>query len=153
MSGAGLSGGGGCGGGPDLRGGVPAARRHASPKDFTLGEHPDAAGVRVLPQSGEQLDRGRPGHLFADGVVYYLLDTQSLEMFADHTVYLAFYQGFLPSRELFSMAEDGSIAFAEGITGPHALFTLPLDESKADPAAVEDFLESSGINPMLGFGS
>ena len=51
------------------------------------------------------------------------------------------------------MAEDGSIAFAEGIAGPHALFTLPLDESKADPAAVGDFLESSGINPTLGFGS
>ena len=74
-------------------------------------------------------------------------------MFADHTVYLAFYEGGVPTREYFTMAEDGSIAFAQGIAGPHALFTLPLHESKADPAAVDDFLESSGINPMLGFGS
>ena len=42
-------------------------------------------------------------------------------------------------------------AFAQGIAGPHALFTLPLDESRADPAAVDDFLESRDINPMLGF--
>ena len=86
-----------------------------------------------------------------DGVYYYLLDTQSLEMFADHTVYLAFYEGGVPTREYFTMAEDGSISFVQGIAGPHALFTLPLDESKADPAAVEEFLARSGINPMLGF--
>ena len=53
--------------------------------------------------------------------------------------------------EVFAMAEDGSIAFAQGIAGPHALFTLSLDESKADPAAVDDFLERRDINPMLGF--
>ena len=114
--------------------------------DFTLGEYtltPLVSGYSPMAVNNWTLG----------AQANYLLDTQSLEMFADHTVYLAFYQGFLPSQELFSMAEDGSIAFAEGITGPHALFTLPLDESKADPAAVEDFLESSGINPMLGFGS
>ena len=124
-----------------------------SQSDFTFGEYtltplvsgysPVAVNNWTLGTQASRVDR--------DGVVYYLLDTQSLEMFADHTVYLAFYEGGLPSRELFSMAEDGSIAFAEDIAGPHALFTLPLDESKADPAAVDDFLESSGINPMLGF--
>ena len=117
----------------------------ARPCATPTGYSPMAVNNWTLGAQANCIDR--------DGVVYYLLDTQSLEIFADHTVYLAFYQGFLPSRELFSMAEDGSIAFAEGITGPHALFTLPLDESKADPAAVDDFLESSGINPMLGFGS
>ena len=123
--------------------------------DFTLGEYtltPLVSGYSPMAVNNWTLG-AQANCIDRDGVVYYLLDTQSLEIFADHTVYLAFYQGFLPSRELFSMAEDGSIAFAEGITGPHALFTLPLDESKADPAAVEDFLESSGINPMLGFGS
>lgn len=124
-----------------------------SQSDFTSGEYtltplvsgfsPTAVNNWTLGTQARRIDR--------DGVVYYLLDTQSLEMFADHTVYLAFYQGFLPSRELFSMAEDGSISFAEGVAGPHALFTLPLDESKADPAAVDAFLESSGINPELGF--
>ena len=44
------------------------------------------------------------------------------------------------------MAEDGTIAFAENFEGPRALFTLPLDESKADPAAVEQFMDESGFD-------
>lgn len=96
-----------------------------SVNNWTLG-----AGVSMLEQ---------------DGVIYYLLDVQSVEMFADHTVYMAFYQGTAPSRETFTMAEDGAISFAEGFEGPHALFTLPLDKSKADPAAVEKFMDESGF--------
>ena len=87
-----------------------------------------------------------------DGVYYYLLDTLDLNPFADHTVYLAFYEGSsIPSREQFTMGEDGSIAFREDVTGAHALFTLPLDESLADPEAAQDFIESTGFDPMFGF--
>ena len=39
--------------------------------------------------------------------------------------------------------EDGAISLAEGVTG--ALFTLPLDASKADPAAAEAFVKSTGL--------
>lgn len=81
-----------------------------------------------------------------DGVLYYLLDVRSVEMFADHTVYLAFYQGAVPGLDTFTMAEDGTISFAEDFEGPHALFTLPLDKSKADPAAVERFMDESGFD-------
>ena len=38
--------------------------------------------------------------------LYYLLDTQNIEMFADRTVYMAFYQGTLPDRDTFTMAES-----------------------------------------------
>ena len=73
-----------------------------------------------------------------DGTFYFLLNTSDLNVFADRTVYLAFYEdGFAPSAEKFVMAEDGSIAFAEGYRGAHALFTLPLDPGLADPAAAE----------------
>ena len=71
-----------------------------------------------------------------DGTYYFLLRTSDLNVFADRTVYLAFYEdGFAPSAEKFVMAEDGSIAFAGDYQGAHALFTLPLDPSLADPAA------------------
>ena len=80
-----------------------------------------------------------------DGVLYYLVDTQSLEMFADRTVYLAVYQGTAPSREIFRMDEAGAIYFQDGLAAPHALFTLPLDAGKADPAAAQAFVESTGI--------
>lgn len=89
-----------------------------------------------------------------DGAYYFLLDTKSLEMFADHTVYLAFYAGGgIPTQEQFTMGEDGSIAFREDYSGVHALFTLPLDESLADPEAVQDFLDRTGLDPMFGFAS
>lgn len=90
------------------------------------------------------LDAGVQGASL-DGVYYYLLDVQNLEMFADHTVYLAFYEGGVPSADSFTMEADGAISFAEDFEGPHALFTLPLDEGMADPAAAEDFLAEYGL--------
>ena len=75
-----------------------------------------------------------------DGLYYYLLDTRSIEIFADRTVYLAFYEGGVPNNTIFYVNDDGTIQFCDDFTGVHALFTLPLDPSKADPAAVEKFL-------------
>lgn len=80
-----------------------------------------------------------------DGLYYYLLDTESIEMFTDRTVYMAFYEGGAPSSSIFTVNEDGTIAFCEDFTGVQALFTLPLDSAKADPAAADAFLEE---NPM-----
>lgn len=80
-----------------------------------------------------------------DGLYYYLLDTESIEKFADHTVYMAFYEGGVPNNTIFTVSDDGAIAFCEDFTGVQALFTLPLDSAKADAAAVEAFLEE---NPM-----
>ena len=84
--------------------------------------------------------------LAKDGAYYYLLDTQSIEMFADRTVYMAFYEGFVPNNTIFTMADDGTIAFCDDFTGVHALFTLPLDSAKADRAAADAFVESTGMN-------
>lgn len=82
-----------------------------------------------------------------DGVAYYLFECDDLEMFADHTIYLAAYQGFAPSADIFRMNDDGSISFTDGVSGPHALFTIPLDASKADPDAAAQFLADLGIEP------
>ena len=78
-----------------------------------------------------------------DGVVYCLFDCRNLEIFADHPVRFAIYEGGVPNTDLFSMAEDGTISLREGVVG--ALFTLPLDESRADPEADQTFAESTGI--------
>ena len=76
-----------------------------------------------------------------DGVVYYIYEFDSIEMFAGHTVYLAVYEGGrVPSAEVMTMAEDGSISYNPDFTAPHAIFEVPLDASKADPAAVDAFL-------------
>lgn len=79
-----------------------------------------------------------------DGRAYYVLDTQSLEIFADRTVYLALYEGFAaPSYKHFSLAEDGTVDLRDNVTG--CLFTLPLDARTADPDAARAFVESTGI--------
>lgn len=76
-----------------------------------------------------------------NGTLYYLFECDSVEPFADHTVYLAVYPGthIPPSAELFSFGDDGAIAYQSGQDG--ALFTLPLDPSKANPAAVAQLME------------
>lgn len=83
-----------------------------------------------------------------NGVAYYLFDCESIEMFADHTVYLAVYQGVnVPGTDTFAMAEDGSLSMTDQLTGPRVLFTLPLDPGKADPEKAEQFLTDTGLLP------
>lgn len=123
--------------------GTPLNSENYPLTDYTLT--PLVAGFTPWSVNNWSLDAGSSS-LEREGVIYYLLDVQSIEMFADHTVYMAFYQGTMPDRNTFTMAEDGTISFAEDFEAPHALFTLPLDESKADPAAVEEFILSSGFD-------
>lgn len=87
---------------------------------------------------------------------YFVYECDSLEMFADHTVYIAVYggalpdwnsEGFAPSSDIFTMEEDGSIRFADNYKGAGAIFTVPFDKSKADPQKAAEFLEETGINP------
>ena len=79
-----------------------------------------------------------------DGTAYYMMDTEDIQIFADRTVYLAVYQGFVPSYQQFSLAEDGTITMREDVVG--CMFTLPLDPSLADPEAVQAFFEESGFS-------
>lgn len=77
-----------------------------------------------------------------DGIVYYIYEFDSVEIFADHTVYLAIYEGAgIPSAEKFVQNEDGTISYNPDFTAPHAIFEVPLDPAKANPAAVDAFLE------------
>ncbi len=105
---------------------------------------PLVAGYPPTAVNNWTLNAGAGG-MALDGVYYYLLDTASIEMFADHTVYMAFYEGGAPSNSIFTVSEDGSISFAEDFEGVQALFTLPLDASKADPEAARTFVESTGL--------
>ncbi len=72
-----------------------------------------------------------------NGVIYYLFECDSVEPFADHTVYLAAYEGWgmAPSAEMFTF-EDGKIGVQDG--QDVSLFTLALDPAKADPAGVAE---------------
>ena len=64
---------------------------------------------------------------------YFVYECDTLEIFADRTVYLSFYEGLAPSAEIFKYNADGTIEFNQSYTGIKALFEIPLDKSKADP--------------------
>lgn len=75
-----------------------------------------------------------------EGVLYYLFECDNVEPFADHTVYLAVYPGthIPPSAELFGF-DEGTGAITS--KGEAAMFTLPLDERKADPQKAQALAE------------
>lgn len=73
-----------------------------------------------------------------DGVLYYLFECDTVEPFADRTVYLAVYPGahMPPDAGTFGFDEGtGAITVKEGKDA--AMFTLPLDPDKADPEMMD----------------
>ncbi len=96
--------------------------------------------------------RAGPG-VFIDNVLYMCYDISELELFADRTVTLAVYKQRFPvyvdgawcyaPEDVFTTEEDGSIAFREDFPEEHVMFSLPLDESKADPTAAERLIDES----------
>jgi len=93
---------------------------------------------------------GLGGSAFEEDGVLYIIKTcsESLEMFADGTVYYAIWDrelGF-PNSDIFKVDENGRIAFADGLDKAHAMFTLPLDPSKADPERIKEILDEIGLS-------
>ena len=134
-------------------------------EDYVFTPLVDGYAISTLDEDGERIDdypflplsAGGHGTVDEDGVFYYLYETANLELFADHTVKFAVYYArddgvyLYPSYDIFTMAEDGSNSFRDDLTLPHVLFTLPLDESKADPAAVQAMLEEKARADYLNW--
>lgn len=76
-----------------------------------------------------------------NGVLYYLYNCENLEIFADKTVHLAVYEGFIPNINIITMNQDGTFEFTEGYEGFKAMFRIPLDPAKADPEAANEILK------------
>lgn len=81
------------------------------------------------------------GHaIIKDSVIYYMYECNNLEKYADHDIYMCVSDD-LPSFSEYSYIYDnssGMIARNEEYEGLNALFSLPMDSSKADPAAAEE---------------
>lgn len=90
---------------------------------------------------------GGRSEFMENGIDYFVCECDSIKIFADHTVYIAVYggttsdgdsAGFAPSSDIFTMDADGSIHFADGYKGEGAIFTVPLDKSKANLQKAEN---------------
>lgn len=77
-----------------------------------------------------------------NGIEYRITESDNVEIFADRVLYLAVTDG-VPSAESYQYDEStGEITRNESYQGVNALFSLPIDESKADREAAEKYLQA-----------
>jgi hypothetical protein len=77
-----------------------------------------------------------------DGVLYRVIECDSIEVFADKKLYLAISDTAFFSREAFDYDEEtGHITENTAYEGTNVLFEFELDESKADPVKAEEYLK------------
>lgn len=78
-----------------------------------------------------------------DGIQYRIAECDNVEVFADRPVYLCVSDGSFYNGEAYQYDEkSGAISRNESYSGVNALFTLPLDASKADKEGAEAYLKS-----------
>ena len=79
-----------------------------------------------------------------DGILYYMYECGNLEKFADHDIYMCVSDDLGLTEYSYLYDNDKNmIARNEEYEGLNALFSLPLDPSKADPKAVEEAIRES----------
>ena len=84
-----------------------------------------------------------------DGVYYRISECDNIEMFADHKIYLGVLDNTFYDNTAYLYDEaTGAITRNEAYDGLNALFELPLDPSKADPAAAADYIKSLEETPQ-----
>ena len=77
-----------------------------------------------------------------DGILYRLISCDDVIKFADRKLYLCISNTIFYDTAAFDYNEvTGEIKENENYKGIHVLFDLPVDASKADPAAAEEYLK------------
>lgn len=106
----------------------------ASP--FIKGKNPSIYNIYTLD--------GAYCEFSQDGIIYRILSCSNLEKFADQGVYLGVSEDLTAQEKAFLFDEQtGEISRNPDYTGINALFELPLDPAKADPAAAEAFFDKA----------
>lgn len=104
---------------------------------IVAGYDPQACMSILQHGSGEQ-------RIVKDGSFYLMYECDNLEIFADNNIYMCISDD-LPEFSEYSYlydADAGTIARNEEYEGLNALFYLPLDASKADPATAQAALDA-----------
>lgn len=77
-----------------------------------------------------------------NGVLYWLMECDNVEIFADSVIYLGVTEGVGNINKAYNYNDaTGKITRNEDYEGINALFTLPIDKSRADKEAVEKYLD------------
>lgn len=82
-----------------------------------------------------------------DGVRYSIVECDNVEIFADHRLYLCVMDEMMYNKAAYDYdVETGVICPNADYAGMNLLFDLPLDAGKADPQAVEKYLDTFEIS-------
>lgn len=77
-----------------------------------------------------------------DGIQYRIMEMDNIEIFADKGIYVGVNSGtFFDNNAFVYDEQSGDITRNTDYEGVNALFKLPIDASKADPAAAEAYLK------------
>lgn len=77
-----------------------------------------------------------------DGILYRIIECDSVELFADRNIYLAVTDStFLNNTQYDFEKDSGIITPNEKYEGTNILFDLELDESKANPKKAQEYLD------------
>jgi hypothetical protein len=81
----------------------------------------------------------------ADGVLYRILECDTVAMFADRGLYFAISTSIFFNKDAFIYDEQtGEITANPDFDGASVIFNLPLDKSLADPEKAEEYLNGIG---------
>lgn len=115
-------------------------------RDEDYGEEPFFASLYVAGLNPGEYNcitmHGGYSEIVRDGITYRMAETNNLEIFADRELYFGVNSGtFYDSNAYLFDETTGEITRNEAYDGVNALFTVPIDKSKGDPAAAQAFLE------------
>lgn len=82
----------------------------------------------------------------ADGVMYRLIECDSVEMFADKGIYIGICSGMVCNNESFNIDPvTGEISANKNAEGVSVIFKLPIDIEKADNRKALEFLKEQNL--------
>ena len=106
---------------------------------YIKGENPAFVNAFTL--------NGGYSEIVKDGVMYRILECDTIEIFADKGVYLGISTSTFYDATAYNWNEtDGTLTANPDYEGVNALFTLPLDKTKADPEVAKQYLDAV-LNP------
>lgn len=89
---------------------------------------------------------GSYAEISEEGILYRLMECDNVEIFADRQLYLCVNEGMFYKPEAYVFDEaTGNISRNREYEGLNALFTLPIDDSKANPTKVAEYIAGLGL--------
>lgn len=89
---------------------------------------------------------GSYSEIWSEGILYRLLECDNVEIFADRPLYLCVNDGMFYETEAYVFEEGtGKIRRNDEYAGLNALFSLPIDVTKADSVKAVEYMASLGL--------